>query len=381
MKKAFRLLIAAAFLAASATTLSAQTWDVYMDAGEKAEQRRDYETAMHHFLSAARLGAPVGMNGVGRLHLLRQDFRRAYVWCTAAGLSYGHATDFGCLMESEAKLKPAEIKTLNELALQCLASQATSCEQIDPSQQRNIDAYNQTKCVVTDPTGSKLNARTGPNGKILQAIANGVGVNVLDSTKDSQGREWSYIESSEGGTALGWVFKRYLTCGKERYAEATVAQQPAAPLAPSVSPPRILEIIPSSNRSPAGEKVENALDRNPNTKYLNFDKLNAGFTIHLSQQATLDSLQLTTANDFVGRDPTSITISGSNDGRNWRDLMSDMPIALPKTRKTKGDLIYITSPGAFAYYRVIFPTVKNMDRTCGRDCDSVQIADVDLNYK
>src|SRR6476620_8575088 len=95
--KAFRLLIAAAILPAFATTSSAQTWDVHMDAAEKAEQRRDYATALDHFLSAARLGAPVGMNGVGRIYLVQRDFRRAYVWCAAAGLSSGHATDFGCL--------------------------------------------------------------------------------------------------------------------------------------------------------------------------------------------------------------------------------------------------------------------------------------------
>jgi hypothetical protein len=381
MTKALRLLIATIILAAASTTLSAQTWDVLMKKGEQAEHEQDHAAALNHYLSAARLGAEVGMNAAGIVYLIQEDYSRAFLWCTVAGLSHAHATNFSCLMQAERRLKPAEIKALNDLARQCLASRFTSCEQIDASRQGNIEAYQAAQCIIADPTGSPLNVRTGPNGKVVQTLENGISVRIVSSTADSQGREWSRIESTEGGMVLGWAFKPFLKCGSRRGAEAVAAQGKVVNAVQNGSLPYILEVLPTSNRSPAGEKVENAFDQNPNTKYLNFDKLNAGFTVHLSQRARLDSLQLTTANDFVGRDPTSMTVRGSNDGRTWRLLLSDMPISLPSARKTKGALMFIPSPDAFEYYQVIFPTVKNMDRTCGRDCDSVQIADVDLNYK
>ena len=38
---------------------------------------------------------------------------------------------------------------------------------------------------------------------------------------------------------------------------------------------------PTSTRSPAGEGVQGLIDNNADTKYLNFDKLNTGFTVQL----------------------------------------------------------------------------------------------------
>src|SRR6266545_5781492 len=38
-------------------------------------------------------------------------------------------------------------------------------------------------------------------------------------------------------------------------------------------------IVPTSNFSPGSEAVANAIDNVPTTKYLNFDRLNTGFTV------------------------------------------------------------------------------------------------------
>src|SRR3989442_13199228 len=81
-------------------------------------------------------------------------------------------------------------------------------------------------------------------------------------------------------------------------------------------------IVPSSNNSPGSEGVANAIDNQP-TKYLNFDKLNTGFTVSPRSGLTLVSgLTLTSANDAPERDPASYTLSGSYDGSNFTQIAS-----------------------------------------------------------
>src|SRR6266536_1959970 len=76
-------------------------------------------------------------------------------------------------------------------------------------------------------------------------------------------------------------------------------------------------IVPTSNNSPGSEGVANAIDNQP-TKYLNFDRLNTGFTVSPRAGLTIVSgLTLTSANDAVERDPASYVLSGSYDGSNF----------------------------------------------------------------
>ena len=368
------------FIAAAApVSMSADAWNVLVEKGDQASERKDYETALTFYLPAARQGHPFAMNAAGSAYLNKGDARRAYLWCTIAGLKFEHATDFGCLHETESRISPDEVKRIYQLAVQCLASQYKSCERLDSSQQANIATYHATKCRVADPTGSQLNLRTTPNGRIITTIENDISITIIDAAKDHLGREWVYIERDESGMALGWAFKRFLKCGPRHNFELAANQEEAPP--PPATPPtlgNIIEIFPTSKRSPSNERVEKAFDGDRNTKYLNFDKLNAGFIVRFSQPTTLVSIRLTTANDFPGRDPTSMTINGSSDGRNWRSIVANMPVALPGARKTVGPVMEIPLADRFEYFQIIFPTVKNMSRSCGLDCDSVQIADVEM---
>src|SRR6266516_8083549 len=85
-------------------------------------------------------------------------------------------------------------------------------------------------------------------------------------------------------------------------------------------------IVPSSNNSPGSEGVANAIDNQP-TKYLNFDKVNTGFTVTPNVGDTIVSgLTLTSANDAPDRDPSSYDLSGSNDGSNYVAISSG-PVA------------------------------------------------------
>src|SRR5881394_4622151 len=81
-------------------------------------------------------------------------------------------------------------------------------------------------------------------------------------------------------------------------------------------------IVATSNNSPGSEGVANAIDNAP-TKYLNFDKVNTGFTVTPGVGDTIVmGLTLTSANDAPDRDPSSYTLDGSNDGANFLRISS-----------------------------------------------------------
>ena len=163
--------------------------------------------------------------------------------------------------------------------------------------------------------------------------------------------------------------------------------QTAAPATPTVdwktvntnsTPVVISNIYPTSNNSPPGEGAANAFDGNPNTKYLNFDKANAGVTVKLSQGRVVKKFTITTANDFSGRDPTSYKLYGSNDGVNWTLVKQDT-LSLSESRYWTSPEIQTGNTTAYVYYFILFPTTK-AGQGCGLNCDSMQIGEVTYYY-
>ena len=135
----------------------------------------------------------------------------------------------------------------------------------------------------------------------------------------------------------------------------------------------VTRAIPTSNNSPSNEGPANAFDNNPNTKYLNFDKQNAGVTIQLNAGRVVTSFKLTTANDAVERDPTSYKLYGSNDGSTWT-LIQQGALSLSDNRFSVSNDIPVTNSTAYVYYFMIFPSIKN---NAG---NSVQIAEITYFY-
>jgi len=135
----------------------------------------------------------------------------------------------------------------------------------------------------------------------------------------------------------------------------------------------VTRAIPTSNNSPGNEGPANAFDNNPYTKYLNFDKQNAGVTIQLNAGRVVTSFKLTTANDAVERDPTSYKLYGSNDGSTWT-LIQQGSLSLSNNRFSVSSDIAVTNSTAYIYYFMIFPSIKN---NAG---NSVQIAEITYYY-
>mgnify|MGYP000122654300 CR=1 FL=1 len=160
--------------------------------------------------------------------------------------------------------------------------------------------------------------------------------------------------------------------------------QPAAPttnwqpIRTTTSPVLISNIYPTSYNSPSNETAVNAFDGNVGTKYLNFDKQNAGVTVKLTQGRVVQKFTLTTANDSPERDPASYKLYGSNDGVTWT-LIKEGPLSLSDGRYAVSGEIAVTNTNAYVYYFMLFPTTKAGDG-CGLNCDSMQIAEITYYY-
>lgn len=124
---------------------------------------------------------------------------------------------------------------------------------------------------------------------------------------------------------------------------------------------------PASNSSyPDNEAPPNVVDGTL-AKYLNFGGKGSGFIVTPnSGSSTIQSLQLTTANDANGRDPTSWEIWGTNSsivsadnsdglGEPWT-FIGGGPVTLPAARDTLGSIIPVTNSTAYSSYKMVFPT-------------------------
>lgn len=87
----------------------------------------------------------------------------------------------------------------------------------------------QPVCTVVDPTGTPLNVRTGPNGKIIGNLKRGAKVEFLEH-KEQDGKRWALV--SRYAEAWGYVFGAYLKCnGQDEIGPiCTVADPTGTPL-------------------------------------------------------------------------------------------------------------------------------------------------------
>ena len=75
-------------------------------------------------------------------------------------------------------------------------------------------AHAERVCKVTDPTGTPLNIRDEPNGKIINKLRNDREVYVTDTTYDSKNRPWVYLEGYYKGEYRhwGWAIREFVSC-------------------------------------------------------------------------------------------------------------------------------------------------------------------------
>lgn len=69
-------------------------------------------------------------------------------------------------------------------------------------------------CKVTDPTGTPLNVRAAPNGRIVSTLKNGREVYIEEISTDDKGKPWAKISLGIRGKklVLGWVLREFISC-------------------------------------------------------------------------------------------------------------------------------------------------------------------------
>jgi hypothetical protein len=186
-----------------------------------------------------------------------------------------------------------------------------------------------------------------------------------------------FVDEIQGTTTLNGAPFAPVNPNPGSTAPPATAPTPAAPnwqtIKTSSTPVVISNIYPTSNNSPSNETAVNAFDGDPNTKYLNFDKQNAGVTVKLNQGRVVKKFTITTANDAVERDPASYKLYGSNDGVNWV-LLSEGPLSLSNSRFAVSGEIAVANTNAYIYYFIKFPSIKN------NSGNSVQVSEVTYYY-
>ena len=69
-------------------------------------------------------------------------------------------------------------------------------------------------CRVTDPTGTPLNARLQPNGKVVNRLRNGRTVYAQSISTDNEGKPWVLVAIKNQGSykIMGYVLREFVSC-------------------------------------------------------------------------------------------------------------------------------------------------------------------------
>ena len=76
----------------------------------------------------------------------------------------------------------------------------------------NLAAAEGERCKVTDPTGTPLNVRESPNGKIIGTLANGTFVTIVEFKNAANGKPWVKVQHYATKQPIGWVFREFVSC-------------------------------------------------------------------------------------------------------------------------------------------------------------------------
>jgi hypothetical protein len=106
---------------------------------------------------------------------------------------------------------------MSKLAILTIAILATAigiCPGVLPAQAQDGGIPSGKTCRVTDPTGTPLNARLQPNGKIVNRIRNGRTVYAQSIARDDEGKPWVLVAIKNQGNykILGYVLREFVSC-------------------------------------------------------------------------------------------------------------------------------------------------------------------------
>lgn len=155
----------------------------------------------------------------------------------------------------------------------------------------------------------------------------------------------------------------------------TIAQNPV------LTPSTPIQVCGNPN-APADESLDNIIDGNTATKYLNLGETSTGpignedekllsFIVDAGVQVIVDSVSFTTANDHAERDPMILRLYGSNDGVEFNNLIANIDINCVTNRFFQQGY-HFENEGAYRYYKFIFR------QTCTTSAIAMQLAETQL---
>ena len=125
----------------------------------------------------------------------------------------------------------------------------------------------------------------------------------------------------------------------------------------------------TSSRSPKYEGPKNAIDDNPNTKYLNFDGKGSGLILDVGP-SIMAGIAVTSGNDAPERDPKSFALFGSNNGSDYVKIVEG---AFPpyQSRQQRRRLSF-NNDQSYSIYKLTFPELIGPENT------PLQISELEL---
>ncbi|NES71879.1 MAG: SH3 domain-containing protein [Okeania sp. SIO2D1] len=78
----------------------------------------------------------------------------------------------------------------------------------------SLPAKAENVCEVTDPTGTPLNVRDTPNGRVINALRNGRELYIIAIAYDRKNRPWAKVGGYYQGEyrIWGWVSREFISC-------------------------------------------------------------------------------------------------------------------------------------------------------------------------
>jgi hypothetical protein len=129
--------------------------------------------------------------------------------------------------------------------------------------------------------------------------------------------------------------------------------------------------LDGNSASPATQKVDNIFDNDPSTSYLNWGRDNSGVEFSYANPTSISGFTITTANDWLTRDPSEYDLYGYRNG-SWEFLQGGL-LFLPLWRMQKSEPIIFNPTPYLNTYRLVFGGVR-----LGFLADAMQIADLNL---
>ena len=65
------------------------------------------------------------------------------------------------------------------------------------------------RCRIADPTGTPLNVRTAPQGRVIGTLPNGFLASILEQSTDRFGKSWVYVADYGSGRPIGWIYRQF----------------------------------------------------------------------------------------------------------------------------------------------------------------------------